>query len=306
MSIFTNSTASDDAASSSSAGSIALHGPHQGAQKSTTTGEPARSTSASKVSSVTARTRWTLAAQAQQSHAPHGFEHDSAAHLRVPDRAIVEDDRYLDHPEAATLGAVGQLDLEGVALGGDRVEVERLEHGAPEALEAAGRILDAHPQPRRRVQRAAAGDRAANQPPVADPAPGDVAGAECDVCALLDGGDQPRHVRRIVREVAVHLQDELGALVERAAEAGEVRRAEPLLALAMEDGDERQLRGEAIGELPGAVGRVVVDHEHAVAVAQNALQGAQHRLEILVLVVGRQADGGAHVGAYDRHHGGTA
>ena len=56
MSIFTNSTASEAAASSSSAGSIALHGPHQGAQKSTTTGEPACSTSASKVSSVTART----------------------------------------------------------------------------------------------------------------------------------------------------------------------------------------------------------------------------------------------------------
>src|SRR5690349_25114932 len=110
MSIFTNSTASDDAASSSSAGSIALHGPHHGAQKSTTTGEPACSTSASKVSSVTARTSRTLAAQAQQRHTPHGFEHDPPAHLRVPDRAVVEDDRHFHDPEATPLRPVGELD----------------------------------------------------------------------------------------------------------------------------------------------------------------------------------------------------
>ena len=45
MSSFTNSTACVSPASSSSAGSIALHGPHHGAQKSTTTGPRARRTS---------------------------------------------------------------------------------------------------------------------------------------------------------------------------------------------------------------------------------------------------------------------
>src|SRR5690349_5553232 len=50
MSIFTTSSGS-----SSRAGSIALHGPHHGAQKSTTTGSSAASTSSANVASVTSR-----------------------------------------------------------------------------------------------------------------------------------------------------------------------------------------------------------------------------------------------------------
>ena len=38
-----------------------------------------------------------------------------------------------------------------------------------------------------------------------------------------------------------------------------------------------ELRGEPVGELAGAVGRVVVDHEHAVAVAQHLAERAHHR-----------------------------
>ena len=66
-----------------------------------------------------------------------------------------------------------------------------------------------------------------------------------------------------MREVAVHLEDELGAVGERAAEAGDVGGPEALLALAVEHVDVGELGREAVGELAGAVGRVVVDHEHA-------------------------------------------
>src|SRR5512146_1809034 len=59
MSSFTTSSGS-----SSRAGSIALHGPHQGAQKSTTTGCPAASTSSANVASVTSRTGPIIAAVA--------------------------------------------------------------------------------------------------------------------------------------------------------------------------------------------------------------------------------------------------
>ena len=45
----------------------------------------------------------------------------------------------------------------------------------------------------------------------------------------------------------------------RAAKAGEVGGAEPLLALAVQDVDVVELRGEPVGELARAVGRVVVD-----------------------------------------------
>ena len=48
------------------------------------------------------------------------LEDDPARHLRLPDATIDEDDRDLDHPEAAAQRAVGELDLEGVPGGRDR------------------------------------------------------------------------------------------------------------------------------------------------------------------------------------------
>ena len=64
-----------------------------------------------------------------------------------------------------------------------------------------------------------------------------------------------------MREVAVHLEDQLGPVGERAAEAGDVRRAEAFLPRPVQDGDEVELLGEPVGDLAGAVGRVVVDYE---------------------------------------------
>src|SRR5437588_9960818 len=144
MSSLTKPTRSPCSASSSARiGSTALHGPHQGAQKSTTTGRPAPRTSASKLSSVTSRIAVTLHTGPQQGAAPDGLVKDRAAHLRVSALAVGERDRHLDHAEARALGAIGRLDLERVALRRDRVHVDRLQDAAADALEAAGRILDA-------------------------------------------------------------------------------------------------------------------------------------------------------------------
>ena len=57
--------------------------------------------------------------------------------------AVDEADRHLDDLEAGADGAVGQLDLEGVAARADPVEVDRLEHAPVEALEAAGQVAHA-------------------------------------------------------------------------------------------------------------------------------------------------------------------
>jgi hypothetical protein len=56
-----------------------------------------------------------------------------------------------------------------------------------------------------------------------------------------------------VREVAVHLQDQIRAVRERAVEAGDVRGSEALLALAVEDGDEGELSCQAVGYLARTV-----------------------------------------------------
>ena len=67
------------------------------------------------------------------------------------------------------------------------------------------------------------------RPQLTVPPPVDPARAEREVGACLAGRDQARHVLRVVREVAVDLEHELGAVREGAAEPGDVRRPEPLL-----------------------------------------------------------------------------
>ena len=70
-------------------------------------------------------------------------------------------------------------------------------------------------------------------------------------------------------------------------EAFDVRGAEALLARAVEHRDEVELGGDAVGDLAGAVGRVVVDHEDVDA---QGSERVQHLLDVLALVERRQAD----------------
>src|SRR5437588_4849203 len=104
---------------SSRIGSTARQGPHQGAQKSTTTGVSAWRTSASKLSSVTSITRTMLqtareSGRAQGRHLPDRLEHDSPAHLGASHLAVDERDRHLEDAEAGADRAIRGLDLEGV------------------------------------------------------------------------------------------------------------------------------------------------------------------------------------------------
>ena len=96
-----------------------------------------------------------------------------------------------------------------------------------------------------------------------------------------------------MREVAVHFADVVVALVEGPAEAGQVRAPETFLGGAVQDVHPVVLGGQAVGDLAGAVGRAVVDHEH-VARDRGALTRSadrlDHPLEILALVVRRHAD----------------
>ena len=100
-----------------------------------------------------------------------------------------------------------------------------------------------------------------------------------------------------MREVGVHLHDPVGAVLERPPEAFDVRRTEPLLARAMQDGHERKLAAQPVGKLAGAVRRGVVDHEQArlgVHAREHLAEPADDWLEVRPLVVGRQTDDQAH------------
>ncbi len=204
--------------------------------------------------------------------------------------AVGEADRYLDGAEPGAQRAVRRFDLERVALGVHCVEIDALEDGAAVALEAAGEIANRDAEQHARVPRTPDRDEAAAEPPVVGSAARDVARSKREVGALHARVDQPGHIGGVVREVAVHLEHVLGAVSKRAPEAGEVCRPQAFLPRAMEDGDKRKLFGKPVGHLAGAVGRVVVDDEHAHA---ERCEGAQHRLDVLALVVRRQANDGA-------------
>src|SRR5262249_44987968 len=80
--------------------------------------------------------------QSQSGHLPDRLEDDRPAHLGAADLAVDELDRHLDDAEAGAERAVGHLDLEGVALRVDRVEVYRLQHVGAIASEARGQVSD--------------------------------------------------------------------------------------------------------------------------------------------------------------------
>ncbi len=93
-------------------------------------------------------------------------------------------------------------------------------------------------------------------------------------------------------EVGVHLHHVARAVVERVAKAGEVGRADAVLLGAVQHLHPVVLGGQPIGDLAGAVGRAVVDDQHAQALGRGAAQrlagGGDDRLDVLGLVVGGQ------------------
>src|SRR3954464_14931966 len=106
------------------------HGPHQGAQKSTSTGFSASITSAWKLLSVTssrlpatnaplvdASESIASAPEAHSGHFPHRLERYPGCHLRMPLAPLSKPDRDLLHPEAGPDRPVRQLDLEAVPVG---------------------------------------------------------------------------------------------------------------------------------------------------------------------------------------------
>src|SRR6185437_1490943 len=97
------------------------------------------------------------------------------------------------------------------------------------------------------------------------------------------------------------LHDELGAVRERTVEARDVGPAEALLLRTVQDVEPRESGRQLVSDPAGAVGRAVVDDQHAAVGRQDVLERAHHRLEVVALVVGRKTDGDAHRRPYHRY-----
>ena len=97
-----------------------------------------------------------------------------------------------------------------------------------------------------------------------------------------------------MREVGVHLADELRAGRERVREAGQVRLPEAALGAAPQHLDDAQLGADALGDLGRAVGGAVVDDEDAVVAGRRLREhvggAAQQPLDRGGLVVGGDDD----------------
>ena len=102
-----------------------------------------------------------------------------------------------------------------------------------------------------------------------------------------------QHLRRM-REVRVHLYDEVGRQRERPPEALLVRRTDAEPGTVVDEVDPRVGGGERLDRRRRAVGRVVVDHQD-IAVGGRADGGDELR-NVLALVVGRDDDDRARHG----------
>ena len=196
-------------------------------------------------------------------------------HLGLADAAVAEGDRHLDDPEAGANRPVGQLDLERVAQRGDRVEVDRLEHLAPDRLEAAGQVADLDPKDPAGIGAAAAADRPAHRPPVRDAAAVHVARADHEV-----GCPPPPRATAGCRPGRVRSRRPSGPRARHRARArARSRPRRRARAPPSRPGAAPPGRGSAAASRsaisPGAVGRVVVDHEDPAA--RRAARRARRR-----------------------------
>ena len=183
------------------------------------------------------------------------------------------------------MAAVIHFNLESIAVGVDRRQIELLKHIGAKALVAAGHVADGQAQQRARIPAPAAADHLAQPRPVFDAAARHVARAQRHVGGALGNGQQHRQVVRLVREIGVHFAQVAVALAQAFAETGDIGGAQAQLAAAAHELHTRGVRSQRRHHVAGAVGRTVVHHQHIELRALLKHGGDQAR-DVLGLVVG--------------------
>ena len=191
------------------------------------------------------------------------------------------------------MGRELHLNLEGIALEADGIEVDGLQHAAAIADEACRGVVDVQTCHHAHVLRGKVAHQHAPHRPVHHVHARDVARADGHVVAfVLAGGQQARQVGRRMAEVGVHLEDEVVAVRQRPFEARDVCGAETLLAAALhqENTAAELFRHQPLHDGGSAVGRTVVDDQNVECVLLTADHGADDVLNVLLLVVRRDDD----------------
>ena len=137
-------------------------------------------------------------------------------------RALHEDNRYFDDAQAPLDRFPCHFHLKGVAAGLQCLERQRQQRLPSPAAIACGRILDAKAGDNPDVEIGEAAQHPAVERPVRDAAPWHVARSDHQIGGCRRG-NHGRQVSHIVRQVRVHLRDEVGVGGQCALHAFDVR-----------------------------------------------------------------------------------
>jgi len=240
--------------------------------------------------------------QSPRRHSSQGLGSDLPAHLRVAADALDELDRDLAHAQPEPQAARHHVGLEHVARALHRIQVDGLEGRPAEQPVARRGVAHVHPQQHPDVEVPSAREQLSPERPVHDTATRDPPRADHEV-GVAQGVEQQVELLGLVGPVGVHLADHVVPLVERDPEPVLVRRPEAALLGAVQDLDGVVARGQLVGDLAGAVGRVVVDDQHPPRIGQVGEDRGDDLLEVAGLVVGRQDHPGVRPSAGGLLHG---
>src|SRR5262249_13649949 len=144
-------------------------------------------------------------------------------------------------------------DLERVSVSSHGGKVDAFQYLAAEGFEPARQVANADTEDQPGVRRTAPADEAPMPRPVLRASTGDVARPE-DHVSVIQRCHQSWNVNGIVRQIAVHLHDDVGTLTQHVTEPGKVRGPETRAIGTVQHVDPGMLVSKLGGERAGAVG----------------------------------------------------
>ena len=200
------------------------------------------------------------------------LEQDASRQLRCALPALNENDRRLDDAQTGVRGDEGHVEEEGIAFGDDLVERQLGERRAAPAAVARGDVAQSQAGDRADIEVGKRTEDDAAQRPVHDADAVEVSRTNYEIGAVCRHLDHRRQVLRVVRQVGVHLADQVGVTGNRETEAFEVRDAKAALSCAMEHAHAPgKLGRKCIGNSSRAIRRLIVEHQYL---------GARHRQDV--------------------------
>lgn len=218
----------------------------------------------------------------------YGLAEDAGIHFARAKLTVDENDWILHNPEAQLICLEFHLDLEGITLEFDSVEIDSFEHLAAVAYESGGAVAQSHACDCAHISRCEIRHQHASHRPVDHVYTRDIARSHTDIrsfilACMVEVGE----VGGIMREVGIHLDDKLIVAFQSPLESVDIGCAQTEFAASAlqidASGVLTHLSAHGIGR---AVRRPVINYEKIESV-RELHDGIDHFLDILNFIVGR-------------------